>query len=159
MGRFNNRGQKKVYWAPTITTLSAPTVAQVVTAGKNLTPVIRAITGFKFGAGTEDAADMDSRFPKNVPGMQTLEDSTITIYEGDDAADVEKVVELLLVNDLAGYIVFVPSGVFTATKKCRVWPVKVLSNSPDESADSGAATVTLGFALTAVPSLYATCTA
>lgn len=155
MGRFNNRGQKKVYFIPTVAAVAAPTMAEI-TAGTHLTPVIRAMTGFKFGAGTEDAADMDSTFPKTVSGMQTVEDSTITIYEGDAAGDPEKVAELALTLNTAGYVVIVPKGVATATFKARVWPVKILSNSPDESADSGAATVTIGFSLPAVPTLTST---
>lgn len=156
MPRFTRRGNEKVYYCPTIVSTVAPSVAEVVTAGKDLTSIIRSFTGFTFGGSTVDAADMGSLFPKTLPGMQTLAQSGITIYEGDTATDQEKIVELLLVQNVTGYLVFSASGTPAASKKVRVWPVSVLSNSPDESGDAVAATVTIGFNMPANPTIYGT---
>lgn len=156
MSAFNRRGQEKVYFAPSIASLAAPTVAELNTAGKNITPALREVGGFKFGGSTEDSADMDSLFPKTVAGMQTVDQSSIKCKEGDgDATDFLRVVEALLPLNATGFIVFTPQGVAATGKRARVWPISVIANSPDESADSGVATLTVSFSHPSAPTLNA----
>lgn len=154
MGRFNRRGQEQVFFATAIADSAAPTVAEL-TAATPLHPVLRSISGFNFTGEDLDVSDMSSTWGKTIPGGDTAADSSMTFYEGDDAADVEQDVEAALVKGDDGYVVFVPAGAPVALAKARVWPVRVKSNNPDETAENAGATFTVGFSIPNPPTLDA----
>lgn len=156
MGRFNRRGQEQVFYAPTLADPAAPTVTELGAAATPLHPVLRSISGFNYTGEDLDVSDMGSTWGKTIPGGDTAADSSMTFYEGDDAADAEQDVETALAKGDEGYIVFCPMGAPTATEKARVWPVRIKSNNPDETAENAGATFTVGFSIPNPPVLDAT---
>lgn len=154
MPRFNRRGQEQVYFVPTIVAAATPTDDEIA-AGTPLHPVLRAISGFNFTGEDLDVSDMGSTWGKTIPGGDTAADSSMTFYEGDDADDTEADVEAALVKGDDGFIVFIPSGAPVAAAKARVWPVRIKSNNPDETAENAGATFTVGFSIPDPPTLNA----
>lgn len=154
MPRFNRRGQEKVYFVPVLASQTAPSAAAIV-AGQPLHLGLRAISGFNYTGEDLDVSDMSDTWGKTIPGGDTAADSTMTFYEGDDAADVERDIEDALVKGDDGFIVFCPTGVPVATSRVRVWPVRVKSNNPDETAENAGATFTVGFSIPNPPTLDA----
>lgn len=161
MARWNRRGLESVYFLPSVASAAlAPTVAEV-TAGKRLDTVLRELNDFTFGGTTEDAADMASTFPKTVGGVDEVGSPNIVIYEGDVTTDQEEVVRAALPKGTSGFIFFVPpvNGArvtIAAGSKGRTWPIAVLSNVPNESGESGAATYTVMFSVPREPALSVT---
>lgn len=154
MPRFNRRGQEKVYFVATLASETAPSAAAVV-AGTPLHTACRAISGFNYTGEDLDASDMSSTWGKTIPGGDTAGDSSMTFAEGDDDADDERTIEDALDKGLNGFIVFSPEGVPATGGRARVWPVRVKSNNPDETADNGVATFTVGFSIPEQPTLDA----
>lgn len=154
MPRFNRRGQEQVHFVAVIANPAAPTVAEIG-AGTPLHPVLRSISGFNFTGEDLDVSDMGSTWGKTIPGGDTAADSSMQFYEGDDAADDEVDVEGALAKGDSGYVVFIPAGAPVAAARARVWPVRVKSNNPDESAENAGATFTVGFSIPDPPVLNA----
>lgn len=154
MTRFNRRGQEKVYLAPMLTDPAAPDPADVAT-WTELTPALRNINGFNYTGEDLDASDMSSTWGKTIPGGDTAGDSSMTFAEGDDDADVERDIEAALTKGDTGFIIFSPEGVPADTGRARVWPIRVKSNTPDESAENGLATFSVGYSIPDPPELEA----
>lgn len=154
MPRFNRRGQEHVLFVPVIAAPAAPTVAELG-AGVDLHPVLRSISGFNFTGEDLDVSDMSSTWGKTIPGGDTAADSSMTFYEGDDDADAEVDVEAALVKGDDGFVVFLRAGAPGAGDTARVWPVRVKSNNPDETAENAGATFTVGFSIPNPPVLDA----
>jgi hypothetical protein len=155
MGRFNRRGQERVYFVPTLASQSSPTAVQI-TAGTRLDVAIRSISGFTFTSDRLDAADMSDTWAKTIGGGDSAADSSITLYEGQLTGDTERTIETALAKGSTGFVVFCPQGAPVATNRARVWPVTVLSNNPDESAENATATYTVGFSIPNPPTTTAT---
>lgn len=155
MPRFNRRGQEQVHFVLTLADPNAPSAATIA-GGTALHPVLRSLSGFSYTGEDLDAADMSDTWGKTIPGGDTAADSSMTFYEGDASGDTEVAVEAALAKGTNGYIVFTPYGGPTSGEPARVWPVRVKSNNPDETADNAAATFTVGFSIPNPPSLDAT---
>jgi hypothetical protein len=89
---------------------------------------------------------MANRFVSKISGLIQADDSTIDFYMSSTSNDVRT----LLTQDLTGYIVNLLEGDI-AGRKMDVWPVTVSSVSK-ENAGASPATLTVTFAITAVPS-------
>lgn len=154
MPRFNRRGQEQVLYVPALVAPAGPTVAALA-GGTPLHPVLRSISGFNYTGEDLDVSDMGSTWGKTIPGGDTAGDSSMSFYEGDDDADLERDVEAALVKGEEGFIVFLPEGAPVAGARARVWPVRVKSNNPDETAENAGATFTAGFSIPNPPVLDA----
>lgn len=154
MPRFNRRGQEQVFFAPAVASEAAPTVANFA-AATELHPGLRAINGFNYTGEDLDVSDMSSTWGKTIPGGDTAADSSMQFYEGDDDADIERDIEAVLEKGEEGFIIFSPEGDPVAGARVRVWPVRVKSNNPDETADNAGATFTVGYSIPNPPTLDA----
>jgi hypothetical protein len=144
------KGKTKVYFVPTITTLTAPTVAQI-TAGTRLDQQLAEVTGFEFANQAIDAPDMGSSFVGKVTGEDQVTNSTMTFYEDDTT----NAIRTALPKGTTGYIVFFPAGTAGANPaindKCETWPVQVASSSRKYSVGNEAAQYVIAFTNTAGP--------
>ena len=150
MARYFRRGTSKMFFAPTIADISAPTEAEML-AGTDLTPEIGEIEGFKFSNNPIDTPDMDTEFVSNIPGEDTGDDSSMTFYEDDTANPISTT----LAKGTAGYMVLFPYGISSTDPQsgdeCEVWPITVASNTREWSAGNDAARYMVEFTLSAVP--------
>lgn len=150
MSRYFRRGTSKMFFAPSISDISAPTVAELG-AGTDLTPEIGEISGFKFSNSPIDTPDMDTEFVSNIPGEDKGDASSMTFYE-DSASNP---ISAILAKGTAGYICLFPQGIGggspIAGDDLEVWPVSVASNTRQWSAGNDAAMYMVEFTLSAVP--------
>ncbi len=150
MSRYFRRGTTKIYFAPVIADISAPTEDEMADATE-LSCDISDIAGFSFSNSPIDVPDMCSTFVKSIPGEDTAEDSSMTFYEDN----VANPIRTLLTKGSEGYIVFFPYGVTGGTPsagdEAEVWPVSVASSTRAWSAGNEAAKYTIEFTITDVP--------
>lgn len=147
------------YWAflPSVAAVATPTVAEF-TAGQPLNGpnVIQSITGFADEGTSVAIPDLGTDFTSNIPGRTVSADSTIVFYKSSAAADVQETIRALLPKDTNGYIARIHpvNGAQVApasTKKCEIWPVRVMSNVIAPPAVGAAGTFTVKFTATAKP--------
>jgi hypothetical protein len=155
MARYTPDELEQWHFVPSITNIAAPTVA-MITAGEEITGAIISVSGFKYTGSKVETPDLKSRFNKSVPGRYSAEDSSIQFYKGDEATDVEVIVEDLLADDTAGYIVRIPPEdgavqTVAAGTTCAVWPVKIMSNTEDPPTPGEVAKFTVDFAIPRAP--------
>ena len=158
MPRTNLIPNEKYYWAPTLASQAAPTVAELTTSGKLLSPAIKrgGVEGFTVSAGTEDAADIDTRWPINVSGLYDVPDMAITFLENTTALSTEETILALFTLEASGFIVISRNGLAVATKKVEVWPVVITSKSAANRAVNEAAATKVSFSFAAPPTIPAT---
>lgn len=158
MPRTNLIPNEKYYWAPTIASQAAPTVAELTTTGKLLSPAIMrgGVDGFKVTAGVEDAADIDTKWPVNVSGLYSVDDMALTFLENTTAASTEEVILALFALDAIGFVVISRNGLAVTTTKVEVWPVTVISKSANNRGVNEAAATKVQFAFRAPPTIPAT---
>jgi hypothetical protein len=155
MPRYTPDELEQWHFVPVITNLAAPTVAQV-NAGEEITEAVISVSGFKYSGTKVETPDLKTRFNRSVPGRYTADDSSIQFYKGDDDTDVERIVEDLLADDTAGYIVRIPpvegeAQAIAAATTCAVWPVKVMSNTEDPPTPGEVAKFTVDFSIPVAP--------
>lgn len=83
-------GRTRYLFIPTVTDLAAPTTAEV-SAGTDMTKLVSAIAGFNGTGATVDFPNAFSRVVPKIPGLITLNDSTVTLNKdlaGGDASDL-----------------------------------------------------------------------
>jgi hypothetical protein len=128
MARLIADGEVRIHFAPAVADLDAPTIAEIVTAGDNITPYLSSLDTPLEGEAVP-SADLSSAFNKTVPG--TFGGEMIGEFYRDDTAD--DAYDLLPRNTL-GYVVvrrFGGSTVeLTAADVVEVWPVRVITRSP-----------------------------
>jgi hypothetical protein len=150
MARYFRRGTSKMYFAPTIADISAPTEAEML-AGTDLSCEVGEIEGFKFSNNPIDVPDFCSEFVSKIPGEDTGDDSSMTFYEDDTSNPIQA----LLAKGTEAYIVLFPYGISAtdpqAGDECEVWPVSVASNTREWSAGNDPARYMVEFTLSAPP--------
>jgi hypothetical protein len=150
MSRYFRRGTTKIYFASTITDIDAPTEAEMA-AATDITCDIAEVSGFSFSNSPIDVPDMCSTFVKNIPGEDTVEDSSMTFYEDN----VSNPTKTLLAKGTEGYIVFFPYGITggapSAGDEAEVWVVSVASNTRQWSAGNEAAKYMVEYTATETP--------
>jgi hypothetical protein len=142
--RYYPPGTRQVYWVPAIADISAPTRAEL-DSGTDLTGEISAMAGFAVSSATVSVPDLGTRFAPDIPGQITAQSSSITMYASEDSRDVRE----LLPRDTAGFVAVLWEG-DTAGRLMDVFPVTVTS-SPKDVTTTNAGTLTVDFAVTAVP--------
>lgn len=159
MPRFNPQGHSKVLLVSTIANPAAPTAAEV-TAGVDLTPYLvpDGTSGFTSEPQTVDATDLAATREKNVRGLATTTNGSLTFFRGDDSGDGESDLfdDLVAALDTSKYVVFSHSGGTAAGDLVDIFPVKVASVNASVPQGGQAARFTVGFTHPAEPSLNAT---
>lgn len=151
MARYFRRGTSKIRFVPTISDIASPTSAEI-TAGTDLTPHIAEIGGFTYANDPIEVPDMASVFTKTIPGEDTADDSTLTLYEDDTTNTVRS----SLAKGTSGFIVLSPNGSMAAAAKVEVWPVKVSGNNREWSAGNDPARYVVSFGIIDVPNVDST---
>jgi len=146
--RFMRKGITKFFWVPTITTKTAPTVAEI-TAGTALTAEIAEVNGFEFVNQLIETPDMASTFTSKITGGDSIDDSSIVFYQKKTGTDT---IKAALAKGNVGHVVIFDRGTAganaAAADKCEVWPAVVASNSNQYTADNEAAKFNVVFACT-----------
>lgn len=147
----------KVTFAPTITNLGGPTVAQL-TAGVplegRLTP-----DGLATPADTArvPTSKLNSTFNTSRAGRRTFDGLMVKYVRGTEAAAVD--VEEALVYGAEGYLCvrrdLISSAPWAAGQKVEVYPVQVLQPNPDSPAPDTDQAVEVQFAMRQDPKAYA----
>lgn len=142
-------GMIKVAFVPTLTTPSAPTVAQL-TAG---TPLDGRLTpdGLTIGSETAsvDTSKLNSTGNSEIIGRDTF---TVSVkYVRGDQTDATAV-QTALVRGAQGYLVVrrdkLATVAWTVADKVEVYPVQCKRPSPDSPAPNALQTVTVGMSVT-----------
>lgn len=151
MARFMRKGTTKVYFVPTIASLSAATAVEVG-AGTALHTQLAEINGFSFANSSIDTPDMANTLVTKISGEDTLENSSMGFYEAKSGTDT---IKTALTKGTSGYVVIFYRGIAGATPaagdKYEVWSVEVASNSRKYSVGNEAATFMVAFTPTAAP--------
>lgn len=154
MARYFRRGTTKIYFAPSIADVDAPTEAEMA-AATELSCEISEISGFAFQNNPIDVPDMCSAFVKKIPGEDTADDSEIIFYEDDTSNPLFAT----LAKGEEGYIVFFPYGIGgadpVAGDDAEVWPASVAKTTREWSAGNDSARFASTFTITDVPGLQA----
>ena len=128
MARLIADGEVRIAFAPTVGDPTAPTVAEVVTAGVNITPFISSLDTPLEGEAVP-SADLSSAFNKTVPG--TFGGEMVAEMYRDDTADTAFTT---FPRNTLGYIVIRRFGGSTvamiAGDDVEVWPIRVITRSP-----------------------------
>jgi hypothetical protein len=154
MGRYTRKGRSKIAFVPTISSLAAPTIAEI-TAGTVLDTRMAEMSGFQFKNSVIKTPDLSTTFVSQIPGEDEADDSSITFYDDDGASDA---VRTALVKGAAGFIVLMPQGK-VATKRCEVWPATSTGFNDEWTVANEAAKAMAQFSITAPPNQSAVVTA
>lgn len=150
MPRFMRKGKTKIFFVPTIASLSAPTAVEV-NAGTELTPQLAEINGFDFTNTPIDTPDMSQAFVSKIPGEDTVGDSNMSFYELTGSNPIATA----LAKGTTGYVVIFYGGIAGATPaaadKAQVWPTIVASNSKRYTVANEAAMYQVVYTNTAAP--------
>lgn len=158
MANFFRRGKTKVFWVPTIASATLIPTAAEVNAGSNMSTAIADIAGFSFSNSPIPVPNLASTFTGNIPGEDTAEDSTLTIYEDTTT----NTLQTTLAKGVSGYIVIFFAGTAgalpAAGDKAEVWPVQCTGPAREYSMGNDPARWMSKFAMTAPPNFSATLT-
>jgi len=150
MARFMRKGVTKVYFVPTISSVTAATVAEV-TAGTELGSELADVSGFAFTNNPISTPDMDNQFVSQITGEDTADQSSLTFYEDDTSTTIKDA----LAKGTAGYVLFYYAGLAgaspAAADEYEAFPVTVSAAPRLYSAGNEAAQFRVDFAITAVP--------
>jgi len=143
--RYIGPGTRKYYWVPTIATIASPTRLEL-NAGTDMSGTIPTdgVSGFTVTTNFVDTPDFGTVTITKIPGLDTLNDSSITFYESSTSVDIRA----LITPRLVGYITIMLEGDVTG-QKMNVFKVQAAAVSPDQNGGDKAETITIGFALLA----------
>lgn len=119
--RYRALGNLHIVFIPTSADYTSVTRAEI-NAGTDLTGEVAEWAGFTTTSEKIDTPDLKSSFVSSIPGSQTAEDSSITMY----ASSAGTAIQSLLPRDTTGFILMMDSG-DVPTKKMDVYPVQVAS--------------------------------
>jgi hypothetical protein len=150
VARYFRRNKEKIVFAPAVANLAAPSRVEI-SAGTILNQPndtafagIQGMTGFAFSNNPIATPDAGSDFDKQIPGIDTMDNSSMTIYD-DDASATKRTA---LAKGTAGVIIRMPYG-DTVGKRCECWPVRSagVNDDVDIAGSGSAATFVVGFAI------------
>jgi hypothetical protein len=142
--RYFRQGVSKVYWVPSIATLSAPTRAEL-NAGTDLSGEISASSGWEVTGNTEDTPALGSVFIAKIPSTTTAGDSSLTFYSDSTSVDVRGLLE----RGSTGFVVWMDEGDVVG-QLMDVFPARVTS-APKQRDIGATATITVNFAVQREP--------
>lgn len=137
MARLGSTGNIRVWFVPTLSSMSAPSAAQI-TAGTDLTPQMRrdGLTTPRSG-NTIDASDASSRQGKTAPG--NIDPTVLTLRFQRDSVTGTDTAWSTLVEDTAGHIVVRRFGGSTvaaaAAQKVETYKGSVISREMQQIGD------------------------
>lgn len=148
-------GNVKWYWVPTIADISAPTVAEAITAGT----LIPHITNYATPASEAevDVADIDDLYDVSVVGTAKAGPIEMTIKRDD--TDETDTWDLFSTFRQTGYLMKSKDGVPIATDVVEVYPVQVGQRRPEGYGRNTAQKFMVSFYVTSDPDLDAVLTA
>lgn len=119
--RHIRRGTQKLFWVTSITSHAAPTVAEI-TAGTDLTPDVREVTGFDLVRDSRPVPTTDAygSVITVTTGPRVLVPPRLTIYDEGSATTA---LRTTLADSNKGYVVFCLDGTPTVSDRASVWPV------------------------------------
>lgn len=150
MGRYTRKGKSKVYFVPSLTSSTSPSLAEI-TAGSNLGAAMSDMSGFTFKNSPINVPDLASTFVPSIPGEDTADNPSITFYDDDTLTTLRTA----LAKGTTGSIVLMPYGA-TSTKRAEVWPVQSTGANDEWTTGNEAAKFMVQFAVTAAPNQAAT---
>ena len=142
----------KVYFAPTVADISAPTVAEVVTAGDYLGRLLN-IDGVALGISQNrvGVSSIDETFEAERMGTWSASPELTLFRDDTDESDGWDV----LVAGTEGFLVISPYGVPIATSKAYVFPAELGVPRPADSAKNTPQTFKVSVAATSEPDMNA----
>lgn len=143
--RYFDVGTTKVYFVPSVASLSAPTRIEM-NAGTDLSREVAEIDGWSVTSNQIQTPDFATRFVSQIAGRIEAADSSLTFYASENSVDVRA----LLPRDTDGFILWLDGG-DVAANKMDVFPVTVRSVSKMRSAGSEAARIMVSFSITREP--------
>jgi hypothetical protein len=154
VAKFTYDGNIKVWWVTTLTSTTAPSLAEI-TAGVQLTPFMRSIS-LPFSGSVVDSGTADSRFNTTTPGTFGGQEASFTGTRDDVTADDDGYTALT--RDSIGYLVISWTGgtgadnAIAATDKVDVWKAQVISRQKADYSRNSLAEFTSTFSILTVPS-------
>lgn len=151
MGRYFRRGKSRFFFVPTIASgTKAPTAAEV-TAGTETTAQVNDVAGFSFQSSRIQTPDMATPFSSNIPGPDTVDDSSLTFY----LDSTTNTLRTTLAKGVVGYIMIADFkvGAIVAADKVDVWPIEVAGVPKQYSMGDDPALWIANFSMTSAPAL------
>lgn len=152
--RYIPSGNAKVVFAPSISSTSAPTVAEInagtvlTVPGSTATAGLAEMSNWETAASNIEVPDVASTFDKTIPGRTKAGEPSISFY--DDSAGTSTV-RTALAEGTAGYMVIMRYGQ-TVGKRAEVYPCKVSAlNDSQVNNKNEPAMFTAVFAITDTP--------
>lgn len=148
----------KVSFVPTITSIAAPTVAELE-AGTSLEGRLLP-DGLARPSDTArvDNSKMNSDFNTSIAGRRTFDGLMVKYVRGPSSDTEAQAVETVLVYRAEGYLVvrsnIASSTAWAASQKVEVYPVQVLNPNPDNPGPDTLQAVEVQFAMTATPKAF-----
>lgn len=121
--RYTSQGVTKVYWVPTIASISSPTRSEL-NAGTDISGHVIDRAGWSVNSTQIDTPDLANRYTTTIPGVIKAISSSLTVYMSKNGVDART----LMPRDTIGYIVWLDGG-DTTGYKADVYPVTVSSVS------------------------------
>lgn len=120
--RYRALGNLHFVFIPTIAASNLTPTRAEIDAGDDITSQVAEWAGFTTTSNKIDTPDLVSTFVSSIPGSQTADDSSVTLY--DDLAGSPLVD--IFPRDTTGFMLLMDQG-DTPTKKMDVYPVQVAS--------------------------------
>jgi hypothetical protein len=151
-------GMVKVAFVPTITSIAAPTVAQI-NAGIDLEGRLRPDgLATPSDTGRIDNSKLKSTFGTEIVGRRSFSGISVTYVRGPEADTEATEVEDALTYRAVGYLVIrrdkLATIAWTVGDKVEVYPVQVAQPNPANPGPDALQEVEVGFALTAEPKAF-----
>lgn len=143
--RYIPEGVRHFNFLTACANISSPTRTEI-NAGTDLTPEVAGFGNWGIVSNPVNAPDLASTFVPTIPGLITIDGSTIDMYADSASADVRT----LLPRNTAGFIISLPEG-DVAGHKMDVFPVKVASAEKMASIGGNPATISITFTVTKNP--------
>lgn len=131
--RFIQPGVTVVLLLPAVADISAPTRAEM-DAGTDISDEIADWSGWNKQTTSVPTPSLGSRFTSSIPGRQTSEDSSFTVYGDKAGTDIRTVVT----EDSEWFVMFMDGG-DVATQVADVYPARCSSVSKVRNAAGDAA--------------------
>ena len=124
--RFIRRGVSKFLWSPTIADKNAVTRAELESA-EDITKQVAEVAGWMLENTSVPTPDAGSTFDSSIPGTDTVNDSTVTLYEDMD----EEELEALFPKLAEGYFLILRKGDKPGSNSLDCFPSRVASKGSE----------------------------
>lgn len=147
--RFWRRGFSKIKVLPAVAG-SSPTRPEI-DAGIDISDYVSDVSGFALKNSPITTPDLGSGFDSQIDGPDTVDDSSLTCYDGSSTS----VVRSACPKGTNQFVVLMPYGDVSG-KRCEVWSVRSTGVNDEWGTDNSAAKTVVGFAVLTKPNQAAT---